>query len=535
MRHGAPALPFTRPTHGASPGALPGAWRRLEHGFDAAFGSPLNPLRHLGALAFMLFWLLAISGIYLYAVIDTSVQGAYPSIDQLSRQQWFLGGVLRSLHRYSADAFVLVMLAHLVREWLLGRYSGFRRFSWLTGVPLLGFAFASAIGGFWLNWDQLGQFSALATAELLDWLPVFASPMTRNFLSAASVSDRLFSLFVFVHLGVPLLLVFGLWFHIQRISRAEVFPPRALALGTFATLLALALWRPVMSHAPADLARVPELLAYDWVLLAIHPLTYASSAGSVWALLASGTVLLFVLPFLPRRAAPVPIAVVDAANCNGCRRCFADCPYAAVTMVPHPNGRIGSQMAQVDADLCASCGICVGACPSSTPFRSAAELATGIDMPSAPIGALRSRLREALAASTAPDRIVVFGCDRGVQVHALAAPDVVTLSLMCIGALPPSFVEYALRDGAAAVLVSGCRAGGCEYRLGQQWTEERLAGAREPHLRASVPRERLATVWADAGDEDALRAALSRLRNQLPSPHAGAGPAAALAGTNLHG
>jgi coenzyme F420-reducing hydrogenase delta subunit len=203
--------------------------------------------------------------------------------------------------------------------------------------------------------------------------------------------------------------------------------------------------------------------------------------------------------------------------------------------VPHPNGRIGSQMAQVDADLCASCGICVGACPSSTPFRSAAELVTGIDMPSAPIGALRSRLREALAASTAPDRIVVFGCDRGVQVHALAAPDVVTLSLMCIGALPPSFVEYALRDGAAAVLVSGCRAGGCEYRLGQQWTEERLAGAREPHLRASVPRERLATVWADAGDEDALRAALSRLRNQLPSPHAGAGPAAALAGTNLHG
>ena len=30
-------------------------FRRLERGFDSAFGSGLNPLRHLGALGFMLF------------------------------------------------------------------------------------------------------------------------------------------------------------------------------------------------------------------------------------------------------------------------------------------------------------------------------------------------------------------------------------------------------------------------------------------------------------------------------------------------
>jgi coenzyme F420-reducing hydrogenase delta subunit len=172
-------------------------------------------------------------------------------------------------------------------------------------------------------------------------------------------------------------------------------------------------------------------------------------------------------------------------------------------------------MAQVNADLCASCGICVGACPSSTPFRSVAELVTGIDMPSAPIGGLRRRLREALAAPGGADRIVVFGCDRGAHVAALAAPDVATFSLMCIGMLPPSFVEYALRDGAAAVLVSGCREGGCEFRLGQRWTAARLAATREPHLRASVPARQLATVWADAGDEDALRAALGELRRRL--------------------
>ena len=508
----------------AAPGAHPATavretllagYRRLEHRFDAAFGSTHNPLRQLGATAFLLFWLLAISGIYLYIVLDTSAAGAYPSINHLSREQWYFGGMLRSLHRYGADAFVAVVVAHLVREWLHGRYSGFRRFSWLTGVPLLVFVFVSAIGGFWLNWDQLGQFSAVATAEWLDWLPFFASPMTRNFLNVAAVSDRLFSLFVFVHLGVALLLVFGLWFHIQRISRAAVFPSRRLAWGTLLVLLVLALVWPVMSGAPADLARVPDVLALDWLLLFIHPLTYATSAGTVWGLLSAALIVLFALPFLPQRAAQVPVAVVDPANCNGCRRCFDDCPYAAVTMVPHPNLRVGRQMAQVNADLCASCGICVGACPSSTPFRSAAELVNGIDMPSEPIGALRLQLQQGLAALSGPHRIVAFGCSRGARVDTLAAPDVATFSLMCIGVLPPSFVEYALRDGASAVLVSGCREGGCEFRLGQRWTEQRLAGTREPHLRGSVPRVRWATAWADAGDEPALRSALDRLRMRL--------------------
>jgi len=498
-------------------------FRRLERVFDAAFGSGLNPLRHLGALGFMLFWLLAVSGIYLYVVLDTSAEGAYRSIDQLSRVPWQLGGILRSLHRYAADGLIVVTLAHLLREGLHGRYSGFRRFSWLTGIPLLLLSYVNAVGGFWLNWDQLGQFSALATAEWLDQLPLFGSPLTRNFLGADAVSDRLFSLFVFVHVGVPLLLVFGLWFHVQRVARAKVFPPRRLALGTAATLLALALAAPVASQGPANLVVAPTALAYDWLLLFVHPLTYFTSPAFVWFALTGALLVLFALPVMPHPA-PAPIAVVDADNCNGCRRCFDDCPYAAVTMVPHPMRGV-RELAKVDADLCASCGICVGACPSSSPFRSAAELVTGIDMPSAPIGMLRQQLVKGLAAlGNQPYKVAVFGCDHGVDVRQLTGPDVVAFSLMCAAQLPPSFVEYALRDGAAGVLVTACAEGSCEYRLGQRWTAERLQGTREPHLRTSVPRERLALAWAGAGDESAVHQALQSLRQRIT---AAAGPMSA--------
>ena len=224
--------------------------------------------------------------------------------------------------------------------------------------------------------------------------------------------------------------------------------------------------------------------------------------------------LLFVLPWLSRPL-PVAVAKVDPANCNGCRRCFDDCPYAAITMVPHPIAKIGRQLAQVSADLCASCGICVGSCPSSTPFRSAAELVTGIDMPQMPLNGLRQQLESQLSAMQVEDRIVVIGCDRGANVKALAGADVMSMSLICTGMLPPSFIEYALRAGAAGVLVTGCSGGGCEFRLGQLWTEQRLQGQREPHLRTSVPRERLGVVWADIGDETALLDALDALRQRI--------------------
>lgn len=489
-------------------------FERLEQWLDWPGGAQTNPLRHLGALGFLFFWLIAVTGIYLYVVLDTSATGAYPSIDQLSRQQWYLGGLMRSLHRYAADGFVLTTLMHLTREWIFGRYAGFRMFSWLTGLPLLVFVFACGIGGFWLNWDQLGQFSALATAEWFDGLPFFASPLTRNFLTDTAVSDRLFSLFVFVHLGLPLLLLFGLWFHIQRISLAQILPPRRLTGAVLISLLALSLAQPVMSQAAADLAVMPTELSLDWIVLFVHPLMIATSPQFVWIMLAACLLLLGLLPFVSRKPRAAA-AVVSPQWCNGCRRCVADCPYAAITMMPHPFRTAHRELAVVDVDLCAGCGICVGSCPSSTPFRGVAELVTGIDLPQSPIGELRKALHADLAESKAQHKLVVFGCDHGADVRSLRRPDVIVQSLVCTGMLPPSFVEYALRDGAAGVLVATCRSGGCEFRRGEQWTMQRLQGERAPQLRGAVDPQRWTTVFSGVGDDAMLHDALARLRKHV--------------------
>jgi ferredoxin len=408
-------------------------------------------MRHLGPLGFLLFWLLAASGVYLYVRLDTSAAGAYGSIGEL---EWWLGGVLRSLHRYAADAFVIVTVLHVLREMYLGRFRAWRAFTWISGIPLLWLLYASGLVGYWLVWDTRSQFSFLAT---LEWLGLAAS--------AREAPDRLFSLFVFLHIGLPLALLAGMWVHLQRLGQPKTSPPAGLALTAGFFLAILAAIHPAASEPPWNPSLAPRNVAVDWFYQFIHPLMYATSAGFLWLFVFGTTAMLLFLPYVPRKTV-VP-AQVDAANCNGCGRCVADCPYQAVLL--------SGNKALLSPERCAACGICAGACPSSTPFRSIQELVSGIEIPELTIHDVREKLKAAL-----PFPEVVFCCERNLVPGAVA--------LRCLGMLPPAFVEYALRKGATSVRAVGCE--DCAFRLGMELCDARFAGTREPHLRANVAFER---------------------------------------------
>jgi len=54
---------------------------------------------------------------------------------------------------------------------------------------------------------------------------------------------------------------------------------------------------------------------------------------------------------------------VDAAACNGCRRCETACPVDAISMTaPDEPYRPGLRTARIDEELCLGCGVCVRAC-----------------------------------------------------------------------------------------------------------------------------------------------------------------------------
>ena len=209
-------------------------------------------------------------------------------------------------------------------------------------------------------------------------------------------------------------------------------------------------------------------------------------------------------------------AVVDLANCNGCVRCFNDCPYNAITMVGRTDGRPFERQAMVNPALCVGCGLCAGACPTSMPFRTASELVPGIDLPDHSIKALRDSVHAAGAELRGGSRIMVFGCEHGTALKSLASSSVGTVSLRCIGQLPPSFIDYVLSKGLAdGVVLAGCSENSGHARLGIKWTDARLARVRDPQLRARVPAERLKTLWAGRNGRAKLDVLLREFASEL--------------------
>ena len=486
----------------------------VEAVFEYAFGQRNNPFTWLGALGWYFYWIVAATGVYLYIFFDTGVVDAYASVEYMTNDQWYAAGIMRSLHRYASDALVVVVVLHIFREFAQDRLRGKHFFAWLTGVPLLGFIYICGISGYWLVWDTLAQYIAVATSEWLDTLPFFGQPIANNFLDSTTLGGRFFTLMVFIHIFGPLFMLLLMWVHVQRHSGARVNPPKPLALGTMAVLVALSLIYPAVSQGPADLDVVPATVNLDWFYLPMYPLLDVIPGGQLWLYLVGGGVIVALLPWMPPEKTP-PEAMVSLANCNGCARCFDDCPFSALTMVPRSDGRAYDLEPIVNANNCTSCGICAGSCPTSTPFRRAKPIEPGIELPHRTIGDLREQLMAPHEPPADEPKVVVFACDRS-NAELLEGEGAKVIKVPCIGMVPPPFVDFALsRKFADGVMLSGCAKDDCYHRLGNEWTMRRMARKRDPFLRRRVSPERLNLNWLPPAAKRRRSTAFHEFRKRL--------------------
>ena len=115
----------------------------------------------------------------------------------------------------------------------------------------------------------------------------------------------------------------------------------------------------------------------------------------------------------------------------------------------------------------------------------------------------------------------MFGCEHGAPLRDLAS-NTASVSVRCVGQVPPSFIDYVLsRDLADGVVLAGCAENSGHARHGMKWTEARLARTRDPHLRARVPADRLKVLWAGRLGRKKLGSLLqefTRELDQMPAP-----------------
>jgi coenzyme F420-reducing hydrogenase delta subunit/NAD-dependent dihydropyrimidine dehydrogenase PreA subunit len=452
-----------------------------------------NPLQHTGAIAISALVVATVTGVLLLIWYRPSVHLAYDSVAALS-QAPLTAGLLRSLHRYSSDACMFFALLHALRLCFERRFSGPRWLAWVTGVASLAILWFLGWTGYWLVWDARAKYVAIGTARALDALPIFADPMGRSFLTAAGINSLLFFVVFFVHMLVPLALVFTLWLHLARVARARWLASLPLVVWAVGTLLLLSLAYPATSAEPAHMTARAERFSMDWWFLLPLALSERMSGGALFALFLGGGAVLGSAPWTLSRGRHRP-AAIDAARCNACKQCYQDCPYEAISMVPRLDMLRREKyplQAEVDPARCVACGICVASCDS-----------IGTDLPAFALVEQRGRLEAWIRAATeaGEQARLAFACAHSAG-GALAIdpetgacadlPGWRVLVVPCAGWVHAMTLERALRRGAREALVVSCPPGACHYREGPAWLAERLEGVRKPVLRqAHAARERI--------------------------------------------
>jgi ferredoxin len=472
--------------------------------FDRVYSSAYNPLYRTGTLASLCLAVALVTGVYLLFVYE--IARPWESVAAIQADT-YAGRWIRALHRYASDAAVVAVALHVLRLFAQGKTWGPRTLAWITGVLLAGMMFVSAITGFVLVWDGFGQKLAVAGARMLRLLPLFPEPPDRAFVGDAPVPAQFFFMNLFLHVAVPLGMVFFLWLHTARLARAAWFPERRVMLVALAGFVLLSLAWPAPLPTKADLLAIPGRIATDWFygfwvpVADLSPMTALVGGAALTALLIAGPWL-----FRPAPAARPGPASVDPESCEGCEQCFQDCPFDAIQMVAGLHPERYPLLAQVQPDLCVSCGLCTGSC---------ASLAIGPPGRTARDQLAEARRLVADLAGAAPGTLLVACRHNGGLTDRLrsrgAADRTSTLvEVDCAGALHPGTVSY-LGRRFTGTLVLACPPQNCLYREGADLAEARIVGERRPAVAGQIGRLPVRLLKASVGEWARVTAAIQEL------------------------
>lgn len=370
----------------------------IEKALNKVFSQRYNPFYYHGALPNFFIWALFISGLLLFAYYQPTLTTAYESVRYITYELPF-GNLYRSIHRYASDGMMIFIILHMLRVWFTDRYREYRIVPWITGVVLLAITFVIGLSGYLLIWDQQAVTLAKVTFNLLKGFPLIGQGLAEFLMAGQVITDYTLTRFLFLHLAIPLLMMFMLWLHYLRITKPVSEPPLPLVVMLSGALLVVSAAFPIgldlFPHGqtapfllgPNSVSPVMEFdLLYTWPqYLAVNGM----SPIMVMILLLAVPVGLLWLPYIQKKALRGQYAQVIRNNCTGCSLCYNDCPYEAIVMVDRGNdGTRFKRLAIVDPGRCANCGLCVGACA----FKA-------IEIPRRETGSVLAEIEAALASS----------------------------------------------------------------------------------------------------------------------------------------
>jgi cytochrome b6 len=180
---------------------------------------------YFGGVSPFLFIVQVVTGILLLLYYKGSEQLAFESIQFLMSKVSF-GWLVRSVHSWSANLFVLSAMIHMFSVFFERAYRFPRELTWLTGMFMFFLALGFGFSGYLLPWNELAFFATKVGTEIVGVVPGIGKPLMILLRGGPEVSGATLSRFFGFHVAVlPGIFVVLLTIHLLLVQRQGMSYP----------------------------------------------------------------------------------------------------------------------------------------------------------------------------------------------------------------------------------------------------------------------------------------------------------------------
>jgi ubiquinol-cytochrome c reductase cytochrome b subunit len=284
-----------------------------------------------GSAVLLTFLLQIITGIWQLFYFVPTTDHAYDSLNFLRLQVPF-GWLVHGLHRWGANAMIILVGLHMSRVFIWGAYKHPRQLTWLLGVGLLITTLALGFTGPVLPWHQQGYWEAEVGTSMAGTVPILGQFIARLLRGGAGLSELTLSRFFVLHVAIlPAILLaliglhivafrnFGIsgpWVESKRSRIGQFWPDQILKDTLFFSfvvilLVGLSAYLRPSFPGPLDLSVASYTPKPEWYFLFLYQSLKVFHAkwepiGTVGIPLFV-TLLLILLPFMDRKPERNPV------------------------------------------------------------------------------------------------------------------------------------------------------------------------------------------------------------------------------------
>lgn len=183
---------------------------------------------YFGGLSLFLFTIQVVTGILLLLYYKGSIDLAFESVQFIMSKVKF-GWLVRSIHAWSANLFILSLFIHMFSVFFEKAYRKPRELTWLTGMIMFFLALGFGFSGYLLPWNELAFFATKVGSDIAGAVPLIGEPIKILIRGGEDVTgatlSRLFGLHVAVFPGIFTIL---LLIHLVLIQRQGISEPMHL-------------------------------------------------------------------------------------------------------------------------------------------------------------------------------------------------------------------------------------------------------------------------------------------------------------------